>query len=140
MTINQSAAWSRTDALYLLFLLITLALILGPALDVGGFWWTDESRHAMDGIYILDVFRDRPFFNLYEYTVQYFARYPALGLSWYPPFFAFIESLVYAVIGISEFSARVTVLLFGIAGTAACTPGSSRSGGVTLPCFQVCLF
>ena len=49
----------------------------------------------------------------------HFARYPAPGLTWYPPFLAFIESLVFAVIGISVNSARFTILLSGTAGQTA---------------------
>jgi hypothetical protein len=93
-------------------------LLLGKALSFGEFWWPDESRHAMDGAYILDLLKDRPFANLYEYTVHYFVRYPALGLTWYPPFFAFIESFFFATLGISEASARVSVLVFCMFGMA----------------------
>lgn len=118
MTTNQLTGWSKVDALFISVLFTVIVFTLGPSLDIGGFWNTDESRHAMDGVYVLDVLRNRPFFDLYEYTVQYFARYPALGLTWYPPFFAFVESLVFAVAGISEYSARLTVMLFCVAGLA----------------------
>ena len=104
--------WSRLDYGVLICLLAFSALVFGIFINVGGFWWTDESRHAMDGVYFFDLFRDRPFSSLYNYTVEYFVHYPALGLTWYLPFFAFIESLFFAAFGISEVSARLSVLFF----------------------------
>jgi len=105
-------SWSRLDSVFLICLLVISILVFGVFINVGGFWWTDEPRHAMDGVYFLDLFRDRPFSNLYGYTVEYFVHYPALGFTWYLPFFAFIESLFFAVFGISEASARLSVLFF----------------------------
>lgn len=96
----------------LLLLAVTIGALFGTALNVGEFWWTDEPRHAMDGVWMFDILRDHPFRHLYDYTVRYYAQYPALSLNWYPPLFALVESAVYSVAGISEFSSRVTVLLF----------------------------
>ena len=103
-------------ALDMLVVALVAGALFGGALNVGEFWWTDEARHAMDGVWALDVMRDHPVWNLYDYTIRYFAQYPALGLNWYPPFFALIEAAVFSVFGISEFAARLTVLLFILAG------------------------
>ena len=111
--------WTHHDTALLVILLLITSLLFGVAIDVGEFWWTDESRHAMDGVYFMDLFKDRPFDHLYDYTVQYFVRYPALGFTWYPPFFAFIEGLVFSVFGASELTARLTVLFFCLAGLTA---------------------
>jgi len=99
-------------------LLILITLILtGKGLFINGdFFWSDESRHAMDGVYFLDLIKDMPIFHLYQYTKQYYAKYPALGLTWYPPFFAMVEAIFYAIFGISTFAARFTVIFFALLG------------------------
>lgn len=115
-TYLDDSSWNKTDGLQLFGLLLLCAILTGMTLNIGGFWWTDESRHAMDGVYLYDVLRELPLANLYQYTEEYFVRFPALGLTWYLPFFAFIESIVFNLFGISEFSARLTVLLFALLG------------------------
>jgi hypothetical protein len=44
-----------------LTLWVLIVMLLGPAMIAGGFWWTDETRHAMGGVFILDLIRDLPF-------------------------------------------------------------------------------
>ncbi|MCP5428282.1 MAG: glycosyltransferase family 39 protein [Chromatiaceae bacterium] len=111
--------WSRLDTLLIVLLLSVASLLFGVAIDAGEFWWTDESRHAMDGVFIMDVLKELPFNHLYDYAVQYFVRYPALGFTWYPPFFAFIESFFFYIFGVSEPIARLTVLFFCLCGLTA---------------------
>jgi len=98
--------------LFPIILVFVTILVTTPGLNQGEFWWSDESRHAMDGIFIMDLVKDFSFTNLYRYTEIYFAKYPALGLTWYPPFFATVEALFFSIFGISEVTARVTVLFF----------------------------
>lgn len=42
-------------------LCILLVYLIGSKIDICGFWWTDESRPAMDGVYLLDILKDLPF-------------------------------------------------------------------------------
>ena len=107
------------DVLCLLTLWAGVCLLFWGTLHAGEFWWTDESRHAMNGVFFLDLWQDMPLRAPYEYALQYFAQYPALALNWYPPFFAVVESLFFAVFGITEFAARLTVLAFALAGVTA---------------------
>lgn len=101
--------------LFFLFLLILLTGVLNVKdIDRGEFWWTDEARHAMDGVFILDFIHDLPLHHPYNYAERYYARYPALGFTWYPPFFAIVEAIFFKILGISVFSARLTVVLFSI--------------------------
>ena len=102
--------------IYILFLISITLAVTGKGLLSGDFWWSDESRHAMDGVYFLDLIKDMPISHLYQYTKQYYAKYPALGLAWYPPFFAMIEAVFYAILGISTFTARFTVIFFALLG------------------------
>ena len=107
------------DTISLLILWGSVCLLFWTALDAGEFWWTDESRHAMNGVFFLDLWRDMPWREPYQYALQYFAQYPALALNWYPPFFPVIESVFFAVFGITEFAARLAVLAFALIGATA---------------------
>ena len=107
------------DTLSLLMLWAAVCLLFWKTLHSGEFWWTDESRHAMNGVFFLDLWRDMPWRAPYEYALQYFAQYPALALNWYPPFFPVVESVFFAIFGITEFSARLTVLGFALVGVTA---------------------
>jgi hypothetical protein len=104
------------DALIVFLMALVVSLVYLPALDAGEYWWTDESRHAMDGVFFLDIARDLPWRAPYDYALQYFAQYPALALNWYPPFFAMVEASFFAAFGISEFSARLSILSFALVG------------------------
>jgi len=103
--------------IYITLLILITLILTGKGLFINGdFFWSDESRHAMDGVYFLDLIKDMPIFHLYQYTKQYYAKYPALGLAWYPPFFAMVEAIFYAIFGISTFAARSTVISFALLG------------------------
>lgn len=107
------------DTLSLLILWGVVCLLFWKVLHAGEFWWTDESRHAMNGVFFFDLWRDMPWRAPYDYALQYFAQYPALALNWYPPFFPIVESVFFAVFGITEYSARLAVLGFALVGVTA---------------------
>jgi len=107
------------DVLIVFVIVLTIGVVFWPALDAGEFWWTDESRHAMDGVFFLDLARDMPWQAPYQYALQYFAQYPALALNCYPPLFAMVEALFFAAFGISEFTARLSILGFALIGAVA---------------------
>src|SRR3989338_3944701 len=98
----------------LAFIILVTVLILGKGINTSEFLSADAAHHGMDGIFVLDFVRDHPVFNIYDYAVQYYTKYPALKIGFYPPFFAAVEALFYAIFGISVFSARLTVLFFAI--------------------------
>ncbi len=82
---------------------------------MGGFSWSDAPLHAMDGVFIYDFVHALPISNAKQWAYQYYARYPSLGLIvFYPPFFAIVEACVYALLGISVFAARFTVIVFAV--------------------------
>jgi hypothetical protein len=95
-----------------LLLCLVTALVVGRHITTGDFWWSDASRHAMDGVFFLDAARDLPFRQPHAYAERYYAQYPALGFVFYPPMFAVAEALFFAVFGISALTARLTVLIF----------------------------
>jgi hypothetical protein len=99
---------------YLSFVIVVATIILTRGIHRGEFWFPDASRHAMDGVFLLDFAKDFPIFHIIDYTTQYYTKYPALAIGYYPPFFAFVEAGFFALFGISVVSARLTVLFFAL--------------------------
>jgi hypothetical protein len=113
--------------------------LLAPALSAGGFWWTDETRHAMGGVFILDFVRELPLANPMEYAFRYFAQYPALALNWYLPGFYAAEALFYSVFGISEPTAHWTVLVFCLMAVSVWFAWARKTWGVAVAFFAAAL-
>jgi hypothetical protein len=42
------------------------------------FFYNDETRHVMTGVYFRDLLHDMPLTHLREYTINYYLQYPAL--------------------------------------------------------------
>jgi hypothetical protein len=81
----------------------------------------DPPRHIMNGVYLLDVLRDRPFSSpstFLEHARLYYARYPALSLGHHPPLLAVAEVPMFAIFGVSIASAKLATLLAFVAATA----------------------
>ena len=72
----------------------------------------DPPRHMMNGVYFYDMIKDLPLTNPIEYTLQYYARYPALSLGHHPLLLGVAEVPFYTVFGVSVFSARLTIVFF----------------------------
>lgn|GEM_PF-3519482 len=92
-------------------------MVYGRSLTESGFDWTDGAVHAMDGVLIHDFLAAGPkeWFYPMEFAQRQYARYPALGIGLhYPPAFAVVEAGVFAVLGVSSISARITVLGFSL--------------------------
>lgn len=78
----------------------------------GNFWWSDAPRHALDGIFYADLFNDLPIEDLKEYAFNYYRKYPALTILFYPPMFAIIEAFFYSLFGHSHATAQITISFF----------------------------
>ncbi len=128
-----------------LLLLFVLLLTLG-AIHAGvyrfsePFFYNDETRHVMTGVYFRDVLHDLPVWNLREYTINYYLQYPALGLLVWPPFFYILEGLLMSIFGtsinvpqalIGVFVAMACVYLFRL----VCRTHDARTAAVTLLIF-----
>lgn len=61
VTIKSPRTRWALDFFSLLLIWALIGLVVGKNLNAGGFWWTDESRHAMGGVFILDLMHDMPF-------------------------------------------------------------------------------
>ncbi len=104
----------NSSAYYVTFLILWTVIILTNGITCNNFWFSDDTRHAMDGIFIMDFIRDFPMRNAYDYLIQYYTKYPALGIGVYPPFFAMIEAIFFTLFGLSVFTAKLTVVFFAI--------------------------
>ncbi len=117
------------DILAVLSLTLMVLLLGGKGIAAGGFGWSDAPLHAMDGVVIHDLLRDRPR-AVRDWAEHYFARYPCLGLiAYYPPFHPLIEAIAYAVFGLSAEVARWSVVVMAaIAVVALYWLGIRQSG------------
>lgn len=74
----------------------------------------DMPKFLMNGTFLLDMARDRPFSSLAEvvdYAEHYYARYPALSLGHHPPLLPLLEAPMFALAGVSVTSARLVLLI-----------------------------
>jgi hypothetical protein len=74
----------------------------------------DMPRYMMNGVYFLDLIGDFSFTDIVAYTQRYYFRYPALSLGHHPVLVSLAEVPAFALLGVSVFSARVTILAFAI--------------------------
>ena len=93
----------------LVFVVLLLFLTGAPTGDA--FSWPDSPRHALNGAFVLDLVRDHPFGHPTTYALNYYARYPALTILFYPPLFYVLLAAFYAVLGVSQTSALAAEFL-----------------------------
>lgn len=119
---------------------LLIVTLLAPALTPNDFWWTDESRHAMGGVFVLDLLRDLPLADPFDYAFQYFAQYPALALTWYLPGFYTIEALFFAAFGVSAAVAHLTVIAFCLFAASLWILWVRRTWGLVVASLSATLF
>jgi len=96
-------------AIFILFVLMSV-----PHLSDPYFFAPDADRITMDGVFLFDFISDLPqsLQNIYEYTITYYAKYPALSIGYRPIVFPLTEVPLYFAFGFSYLSAKMAVLLF----------------------------
>lgn len=105
------------NVLLVLAVLLVVTVIVSRRISQGEFHLNvDESVHAMTGLYFADFLYDLPLLDPIQYTYRYYAQYPALGLIHWPPFFHFVEGILFLLLGPSVITARLAVLLFALVG------------------------
>jgi 4-amino-4-deoxy-L-arabinose transferase-like glycosyltransferase len=101
-----------TTLLSISLLAITVILLFVTAPKHEDFGWTDGASFALNGElirdYVVSGFPHSPM----TFAIEWFARYPALTISLYPPIFAMAEALVFALFGFSHPAAQATVAAF----------------------------
>lgn len=112
--------FTRADFLYpLLLASVALALFLTGAPTHDAFSWSDAPRHALNGAFVLDLLRDMPLHDPVRYAYNYYAKYPALTILFYPPLFYLFLALFYALFGVSQTSALMAEFVCYVALAAA---------------------
>jgi len=97
--------------------LLLVGLIISIGITRGEFFFFyDEMQHAMTGVFFRDLLIDHPWSNPVQYAYEYYAKYPALGLLYWPPLFHMVEGLFFLVFGISVLASRLTILAYALVG------------------------
>jgi hypothetical protein len=104
----------------ILFIIIIATIFTLKNISVGELYGTDTCQHAMTGIFISDFLKDGVFLksikDMWEYTWNYYAHYPAIGLIHWPPLFHLIEGFYFIFFRVSEPVARFLIYLFYLVG------------------------
>ncbi len=111
----QTAGDAKRSDRWLLLILLVLALLLGRGITRGEiYFFNDETRHVMNGVFVRDLLADRAFSDPIQYAFQYYAKYPATALPHWPPLFPLLEGLLFGLVGIHVWAARLLVLGFAL--------------------------
>ncbi|MBN2563370.1 MAG: glycosyltransferase family 39 protein [Phycisphaerae bacterium] len=122
-TFHSGLPFGGRDILCAMAIVLAVIVLGAPGITEGGLGWSDAPNHTFDGIFVLEYAKaclkqsqlvlDPGAFR--DWAEQFYIRYPALGIIVYwPPGFAVVEAVVYAVFGVNIVAARATVLLFAI--------------------------
>lgn len=103
-----------------LLLILALAAVLALR-DIGNphLGTADANRILMDGVFMHDFLSDLPLTDIYDYTVHYYAQYPALSIGYRPPLLPFFEGLANGLFGINQWSSRLALTGFWLLGVLA---------------------
>src|SRR5579862_5747428 len=111
--ISPARIWNRLRGIPLhpfVIVLLAVALVVPRGITKGELHFSgDEPRHAMNGVFLRDFFTDLPLRSPVQYAYEYYAKYPALALPHWPPFFYFVESIYFLIFGISVWVSRLAV-------------------------------
>jgi uncharacterized membrane protein len=96
-------------------------LLVGVIISIGitegeFFFFYDETQHAMAGVFFRDLLVDHPWSNPVQYTYEYYTKYPAFKLLYWPPLFHMVEGLFFLVFGITVLASRLTILSYALVG------------------------
>jgi len=93
---------------FVICFVIAILFVTGAPTN-GAFSWADSPRHALNGAFIMDMFKDMPTSDPVGYAYDYYSQFPALTILFYPPLYSFILAPFYAIFGVSQ----ETALLVG---------------------------
>jgi hypothetical protein len=71
----------------------------------------DAPRHVLNGAFVYDLVRTGNLTHPFQYGKQFYSRFPAISIPYHPPLFPVIESILYAIFGVSLVAARIPVAL-----------------------------
>lgn len=106
-----------SDGIIIFFLAAAALAVLGKDIHRGALLDADSAAHVMDGVLIHDwiMAGPREWRSPMQFAERQYGHYPTLGIGQhYPPGFAVIEAVFFAVFGVSGASARLCVAFFGV--------------------------
>ena len=111
--LNEGSRRTALEHWACFFVLLAIALGMYFALPKrGDIDWPDAPRHALNGAFVLDFFRELPWRHPVDFAYDYYRQWPALTILFYPPLFYGVLAAAYAVFGVSEASALLIELSF----------------------------
>src|SRR5271163_3092826 len=88
--IKNSSHWHlrlRSTLPGTIILACACAILLLTAPTNGDFWWFDAPGHAMNGVFVRDFVAAMPWRDPVGFAIDYYMRYPAVTVLFYPPLF-----------------------------------------------------
>jgi 4-amino-4-deoxy-L-arabinose transferase-like glycosyltransferase len=108
----KAAPASRGDWMLALPVLALACAVLFATAPMGGdFWWSDAPRHALNGVFVKDLAAALPH-DPRGFATDYYLKYPALTILFYPPLLYVVSAPFYALFGVSHVVAQLVVILF----------------------------
>lgn len=80
----------------------------------GNFWWYDSSRHAMNGVFLRDFLAEGGLLDPVHFASQYYEKYPAINIGFYPPFFYITSVPMLLLFGTSHQVSQSVVALYAL--------------------------
>jgi 4-amino-4-deoxy-L-arabinose transferase-like glycosyltransferase len=102
-----TAAAGRRSWPDLLILLVASVALTATAPVNGDFWWQDAPRHALNGAFVMDFLKAMPWTDPTAWAMDYYVKYPALTILFYPPVFYFAEAAAYSLFGVHHATAQL---------------------------------
>jgi hypothetical protein len=105
---GRSASWQ------VLAVVFSGLYVIGLHLNNDGLWYQgDAPRHAANGLFWWDFIANFPV-QPFEFALSYYARYPVINPTAYPPVFYLLEGAAFSLFGASPFVAKGLVSAFAL--------------------------
>ncbi len=114
--LKEAIRWNKGRSVLwqVLFLLLALLYIAGLHWSNDGLWYQGDSpRHAANGLFWWDFLSSFPV-NPVKFGLSYYARYPVIHPTGYPPLFYLIEGAAFRLLGPSPYVAKGLVIAFAL--------------------------
>ena len=118
------ASWLRAPRRWLPALGCAVVAAVAASVGLGdeGYVATsgDMPRYLMNGVFLFDLMRDRPFDSFdtaVEYARHYYARYPALSIGHHPLLVSLADVPAFALFGVSVLAGRLPIIFLFMIGT-----------------------
>lgn len=111
--VKSANGWLRVVRRLAPYVAIVIAggVLLATSPLGGDFAWSDAPRHALNGAFLKDLIAAMPRHPM-AWAESYYLQYPSLSILFYPPLFYVFEAAAFAVLGVTQFAAQATVVLF----------------------------